>query len=91
MMARQTRYPAIRAAATIANPDGFAVVPCEAIESAQAEPCEHWQRHRPDNNRIQLPKEFISNLERSDVVRVGKSGPRASHLAPKKSTSKKCG
>jgi hypothetical protein len=28
---RQTRYPAIRAAATNANPDEFAVVPCEAM------------------------------------------------------------
>ena len=41
-------------------------------EPAQAEPLKHWQRHRPDNNRTQLPKEFIANLERSEVVRVGK-------------------
>jgi len=31
MMVRQTLHPAINAAATIANPDGFAVAPCEAM------------------------------------------------------------
>jgi hypothetical protein len=36
-----------------------------------------------------LSKEFIANLERSEVVRVGKSGPRASHLAPKKFDNQK--
>ena len=31
MMVRQTLHPAINAAATIANRDGFAVAPCEAM------------------------------------------------------------
>ena len=53
-------------------------------ESAQAEPREHWQRHRPGNNRIQLPKESIANLEQSEADRVGKRRPRSSPLAPKK-------
>jgi len=61
MMARHTRQPAIHAAAAIANPDGVRGGSMRGDESAQAEPREHWQRHHPDNNRIQLPKEFIAD------------------------------
>jgi hypothetical protein len=72
MMARQTRHPAIRAAATIANPDGFAVVPCEAMNQRKQNLVNTGHpAARPDNNRIQLSKEFIANLERSEVVHVG--------------------
>ena len=60
------------------------MVPCQAINQRKQNLVNTGTAAaRPDNNRMQLPKEFIANLERSEVVRVGKSGPRASHLAPK--------
>jgi hypothetical protein len=90
MMVRQTPHPAINAAATIANPDAFAVVPCEAMSQRKQNLVNTGHAAaRPDNNRMPLPKEFIANLKRREVVRFGQSGPRASPLAPKKFDNQK--
>ena len=89
MMARRTRHPAIRATATIANPDGLAVVSCKAMNQLK-------QNLVNTGNaivRVTTASSCRRNSSRiSSAVKLSASaraGPRASHLAPKKFDNQK--
>jgi|HubBroStandDraft_6_1064221.scaffolds.fasta_scaffold1205800_2 hypothetical protein len=52
MMSRQTPQQAFYAAAAIANPTRFAMVPCEAMNQRKQNLVNTGHTARPDNNRI---------------------------------------
>ena len=73
MMARQTPHPAIRAVARLSPFPPVSDYSVRGGGSVRAEPREHWPRRPCGKRPYPIAEEFIANLERSEVARVGKS------------------